>query len=111
MGGHTNRRYPFQSIEIPARYWQRPIGLIGAKPISLVERGFIEQFPYRDHYKLGVWMSRTLEERQGRLKGKVIPPQRTPVWNPEARITMSSDMPLETCYHIMELLSDSLGPE
>ena len=56
-------------------------------------------------------MSRTLEERQGRLKGLVVPPQTSPVWNPEARITMGSDMPAETCYHIMELLSDPPGPE
>ena len=34
-----------------------------------------------------------------------------PVWNPEARVTMGSDMPAETCYHIMELLSHPLGPE
>ena len=111
MCGHTNRNYTFQSIRIPARYWRGPIDLIRAKPISLVERGFDEQFAYRDHYKLGVWMSRTLEERQGRLKGLVIPPQRARVWNPEARITMGSDMPAEKCYHIMELLSDPLGPE
>ena len=39
------------------------------------------------------------------------PPQTAPVWNPEARITISGDMPAETCYHIMELLSDPLGPE
>ena len=59
-------------------------------------------------------MSRTLEERQGRLKGLVAPPpppQIASVWNPEARITMGSDMPAETCYRIMELLSDPLGPE
>ena len=56
-------------------------------------------------------MSRTLEERQGRLKELVVPPQISPVWNPEARITMGSDMPAETCYHVMELLSDPLGPE
>ena len=56
-------------------------------------------------------MSRTLEERQGRLKGLVVPPQISPVWNPEARITMGSDMPAQTCYHVMELLSDPLGPE
>ena len=56
-------------------------------------------------------MSRTLEERQGHLKGLVAPPQTTPVWNPEARVTMESEMPTETCYHIMELLSDALGPE
>ena len=84
MGGHTNRNYTFKSIEIPARYWRGPIGLIRAKPISLVERGFDEQFAYRDHNKLGVWMSRTLEDRQGRLKGLVIPPPRASVWNPEA---------------------------
>ena len=85
MGGHTNRNYTFQSIKIPARYWRGPIGLIRVKPISLVERGFDEQFAYMDHYKLGVWITRTLEERQGRLKGLVIPRQRAPVWNPEAR--------------------------
>ena len=111
MGGHTNRDYYFQLIEIPVRYWRGPIGYIRAKPISMVERGFNEQYAYRDHYILGVWMSRTLEERQGRLKGLVVPPQISPVWNPEARITMGSDMPAETCYHVMELLSDPLGPE
>ena len=111
MGGHTNREYHFQLIKIPARYWRGPIGYIRAKPISMVERGLDEQYAYKDHYKLGVWMSRTLEERQGRLKGLVIPPQFSPVWNPEARITMGSDMPAETCYHIMELLSEPLGPE
>ena len=60
-GGHTNRNYHFQSIKIPARYWRGPKGLIRAKSISLVERGFDEQFAFRDHYKLGVWMSRTSE--------------------------------------------------
>ena len=52
-----------------------------------------------------------LEERQGLLKGLVIPPQWAPLWHLEARITMGSDMPAETCYDIMELLSDPLGPE
>ena len=56
-------------------------------------------------------MSRTMKERQGKLKGKVIPPQAAPVWNPEARVTMDSDMPAETCYHAMELLSDPLRPK
>ena len=111
MGGHTNRDYNFQLIKIPVRYWRGPIGYIRAKPISMVERGFNEQYAYRDQYKLGVWMSRTLEERQGRLKGLVVPPKISPVWNSEARITMGSDMPAETCYHVMELLSDPLGPE
>ena len=111
MGGHTNRDYNLQLIKIPARYWRGPIGYARAKPISMVERGFDELYAYRDHYKLGVWMSRTLEERQGRLKGLVVPPQILPVWNPEARGTMGSDMPAETCYHIMELLSDPLGHE
>ena len=82
-----------------------------SKAHQSVERGFDEQFAYRDHYKLEVWMSRTLEKGQGRSKGLVIPPQRAPVRNPEARITMGSDMPAETCYHIMELLSDPLRPE
>ena len=85
MGGHTNRDYNFQLIKIPVKYWRGPIGYIRAKPISMVERGFNEQYANRDHYKLGVWMSRTLEERQGRLKGLVVPPQISPVWNPEAR--------------------------
>ena len=111
MGGHTNRNYNFQMINIPAKYWRGPIGYLRAKPISLVERGFNKQYAYRDHYKLGVWMSRTLEERPGRLKRLVAPPQIASVWNPAARITMGSDMPAETCYHIMELLSDPLGPE
>ena len=111
MGGHTNQGYNFQMIKLPARYWRGPIGYARAKPISMVEKGFNEQYAYRDHYKLGVWMSRTLEERQGRLKGLIIPPQTMPVWNPEARVTMGSDMPAETCYHVMELLSDPLGPE
>ena len=101
----------FQLIKIPARYWRGPIGYIRAKHISMVERGFDEQYAYKDHYKLGVWMSCTLEERQGRLKGLIVPSQVSPVWNPEARVTMGSDMPAETCYHIMELLSDPLGPE
>ena len=79
MGGHTNRDYNFQLIKIPVRYWRGPIGYIRAKPISMVERGFNDQYAYRDHYKLGVWMSRTLEERQGRLKGLVVPPQISPV--------------------------------
>ena len=111
MGGHTSRNYNFQRIKIPARYWRGPIGLIRAKPSTLVERGLAEQFAYRNHYKLGEWMSRTLEERQGRLKGNIVPPQLAPVWNPEARVTMGNDMPAETWYHIMELLSDPLGPE
>ena len=56
-------------------------------------------------------MSRTLEDRQGRLRGKVVSPEVGPVWNPEARVTMNSDMPAETCYHVKELLSDPLGQE
>ena len=56
-------------------------------------------------------MSRTLEDRRGRLKGKVVSPEVAPVWNPEARVTMRSDMPAETRYNVMELLSQPLGPE
>ena len=31
-----------------------------------------------------------------------------PIWNSEARVTMGIDMPAETCYNVIELLSDSL---
>ena len=75
----------------------------------MVERGINEQFCYRDHYKLGIWMSRTLEDRRGRLRGKMVIPEFAPVWNPEARVTMGNDM--ETRYHVMERLSEPLGPE
>ena len=53
-------------------------------------------------------MSRALEDRQGLLRGKAVPPVVAPVWNLEARMTMNSDMPAETCYHLMELLTDPL---
>ena len=56
-------------------------------------------------------MSQTLEDRRGRLKEKVVPPEIAQVWNPEARVTMGSDMPPETRYNVMELLSEPLGPE
>ena len=75
LGGHANRNHSFQMINIPARYWRAAIGLARAKSISLSERGFNEQFCYSNHYKLGVWISRTLEDRQGRLRGKVVPPE------------------------------------
>ena len=78
LDGHTNCDYNVHSIKIPAKYWRGPIGFSRLKTISLVERGFVEQFAYRDHYKLGVWMSRTLEDRQGRLKGKIVPPPASP---------------------------------
>ena len=88
LGGHLNREYAFEMIEIPARHWRAAIGLSRAKPISWGERRFNEQYCYRDHYKLGIWMSRTLEERRGRLRGKVVSLEVAPVWNPEARVTM-----------------------
>ena len=85
LGGHANREHTFEMIKILARYWRAEIGLSGAKPISWVERGFNEQYCYCDHYKLGIWMSRTLEDRRGRLRGNVVPPQIASVRNPEAR--------------------------
>ena len=53
-------------------------------------------------------MSCALEDRQGRLRGKAVPPVVVPVWNLQVRMTMDSDMPAKTCYHLMELLSDPL---
>ena len=63
LGGDLNSEHAFDMIKISAQFWRAAIGLSGAKPVSLVERGFNEQFCYCDHYKLGVWMSRTLEDR------------------------------------------------
>ena len=48
LGGHLNREHAFETIKIPARKWRAAIGLSRAKPISWVERGFIEQYWYRD---------------------------------------------------------------
>ena len=56
-------------------------------------------------------MSRTLEDRRGRLRGKVVSPEGAPVWNPEARVTMGNDMLAETRHNVMELLSEPLGPK
>ena len=56
-------------------------------------------------------MSRTLEDMRGGLKEKVVPHENAQVWEPEARVTMGSEMPAETCYNVMELLSEPLGPE
>ena len=49
LGCHTNIGH-IEMIKIPARYWRGAIRLIRAKPISLVEQGFNEQFCYRDRY-------------------------------------------------------------
>ena len=55
-------------------------------------------------------MSRFLEDRQSCFRGKVVPPENAPVTTPEAGANMGSDIPAKTCYHVMELLSDPLGP-
>ena len=97
-------------IKILTRYWRAAIRLSRAKPISWGERGFNVQYCYRDHYKLGIWVSRT-EDRREILKVKVVSPKVAPAWNPDARVTMGSDMPAEARYNVRELLSEPLGPE
>ena len=109
LEGHINRVHTFDMIKIPAQYWRAAIGLSRAKPFSLVDQGFNDQFCYRGHYKLRVWMSRTLEDRQGRLRGKVVTPEVAPVWNTEARVTMGNNMPTETRYNVMELPGTRMG--
>ena len=52
-----------------------------------------------------------MEDRRARLKGRVVPPEVAPVWNPEARVTMENEMPAETRYNVMELISEPLRPE
>ena len=64
LRGHAKQDNSFKMIKIPARYWRAAIGLARAKPTNLVERGYNEQFCYRDHFKLGVWIYRTSEDRQ-----------------------------------------------
>ena len=56
-------------------------------------------------------MSRTLENRRGRLRRKVVSSEVAPVWNPEARVTMGNEMLLERRYNVMELLREPLGLE
>ena len=56
-------------------------------------------------------MSRTLENRGGRLRRKVVSSEVAPVWNPEARVTMGNEMLLERRYNVMELLREPLGLE
>ena len=53
-------------------------------------------------------MSRTLEDKRGRPRGNVVLHENVTVWNPEARVTIRKNMNDETCYHVMELLSDPL---
>ena len=64
LGGHTSRSFAFGLIKISNRYWRAPIGVSRAKLKRFVERGFQEQYCYRDIYKQSLWMQRTLEESE-----------------------------------------------
>ena len=98
-------------IKISNTYWRAPIGFSRAKPNSFVERGFQEQYCYRDMYKQNRWMKQTLEDRQNNLKGKVKKPVFVQTWNPKTQVTMRSDMPQKTTQKMLYLLGDPLGQE
>ena len=85
------QRSPIRIDKDTFRYWGTPIGTQRAKPMSFVERGFREQYCNNDSHRLNSWTKRTIQNRQGRLRGKLIPPAINQIWKPEAHITMGSD--------------------
>ena len=79
--------------------------------MSFVERGFRDQYAFRDNHCLNGWMRRTIDDKQRELCGKLKPPTNNQVSRPEAGVTMGSDMPPETVYNIVELLGNPLAQE
>ena len=101
LSGHTYRNHSFKMIKVPARCFRGAIK---------VERGVDGQICDRDNYKLGVWMSRTLMDSQVAFEKRRASRNCTYVESRGAGDD-GSDMPAETCYHVMDLLSDLLVPE
>ena len=103
--------HKFKFIQVPNRYWKKPVGYPRARPIGRGKVLLDYQLRHLDFANVPKWISVAVQIRDRNLSRRMAPLQHEPAWRPQGRMTMSGDMPLPQLDMVNQVLDAEMCAE